>query len=314
MTDQQSTPQTSAKAPKERSPSFPFISLPSALARLAALEEKFGRHPTPANKIGLAWGMKEASSQAAQTVAALKSFGMVQYEGGGPGRFTIITEDGRNFLRAQQESVKLAIVRRLALTPKVIASYWQDWGRKRPIDEVALDELVLKAAFTQSAAETFLRVYDETIAYAGLTDSDKDADADGDAAGAETPPAPELAVGDWVSVEAGGQVVFDKTRIREISGDWVFVEASQTGSKMSDVTLLEKGAQIDRQPPTLPFAPKVDERGSAGDELDRFTVDEGVVKITFPTGMSADSVSELEQFFQLFIKKAKRRAGAEKPD
>ena len=310
MTDQQSTPQTSAKAPKERSPSFPFISLPSALARLAALEEKFGRHPTPANKIGLAWGMKEASSQAAQTVAALKSFGMVQYEGGGPGRLTIITEDGRNFLRAQQESVKLAIVRRLALTPKVIASYWQDWGRKRPIDEVALDELVLKAAFTQSAAETFLRVYDETIAYAGLTDSDKDADVDGDTAGAETPPAPELAVGDWVSVEAGGQGVFDKTRIREISGDWVFVEASQTGSKMSDITLLKKGAQIDRQPPALPFAPMVDER----DALDRFTVDEGVVKITFPTGMSADSVSELEQFFQLFIKKAKRRAGAEKPD
>lgn len=313
MTDQQIPPQASAKAPKERSPSFPFISLPNALARLAALEEKFGRHPTPANKIGLAWGMKEASSQAAQTVAALKSFGMVQYDGGGPGRLTIITEDGRNYLRAQQESVKLAIVRRLALTPKVIASYWQDWGRKRPIDEVALDELVLKAAFTQSAAETFLRVYDETIAYAGLTDSDKDADADGDTDGVETPPAPELTVGDWVSVEAGGQVVFDKTRIREISGDWVFVEASQTGSKMADVTLLEKGAQIDQQPPTLPFAPKADERGSLGDELDRFTVDEGVVKITFPTGMSADSVGELEQFFQLFIKKAKRRAGAEKP-
>jgi hypothetical protein len=49
-----------------------------------------------------------------------------------------------------------------------------------------------------------------------------------------------------------------------------------------------------------------------GEDMDRSTVDEGVVKITFPSGMTADSVEELEQFFNLFIRKAKRRAGAEK--
>ena len=47
--------------------------------------------------------------------------------------------------------------------------------------------------------------------------------------------------------------------------------------------------------------------------MDRFTVDEGVVKISFPSGMTPASVEELEQFFKLFIKKAKRRARAEKP-
>ncbi len=46
--------------------------------------------------------------------------------------------------------------------------------------------------------------------------------------------------------------------------------------------------------------------------MDRFTVDEGVVKITFPSGMTTASVDELDEFFKLFIKKAKRRAGAEK--
>lgn len=57
-------------------------------------------------------------------------------------------------------------------------------------------------------------------------------------------------------------------------------------------------------------------RGSqptGNDETDRF-VDEGGAKITFPSGKTPDSLDELEQFFSLFIRKAKRRAGAEKPN
>lgn len=311
MSEQPEAPQgAKTKAPKERSPSFPFIPLSTAIGRLEAFEGMFGRHPTPANKVGLAWDMKPASSQAAQTVAALKAFGMVEYEGSGPGRMTSITEDGRNYLRAQQPTIKKDIARRLALNPKVIAKYWQDWGEKRPIDAVALDELVLKAAFTQSAAETFLRVYDDTIAFAGLADSDKEYLSDDDGNG-DKPPTPEPKVGDWVSVAAGGQVIFERSRVRAIEHPWVFVEASQTGAKMEDVTLLERGSPAGETPPVKPFEQSRD-NAREGEEMDRFTVDEGVVKITFPTGMTVDSVEELEQFFNLFIKKAKRRAGAGK--
>ena len=76
---------------------------------------------------------------------------------------------------------------------------------------------------------------------------------------------------------------------------------------MSDVTFLDKapvdaGAVI--TPPKLAIAPK------AGEEVDRFTVAEGVVKIAFPSGMSADSLDDLDEFFKLFIKKAKRRVAA----
>jgi hypothetical protein len=78
---------------------------------------------------------------------------------------------------------------------------------------------------------------------------------------------------------------------------------------MDDVTLLERGPIQAELPPVLPFALRED-KASEGEEMGRFTVDEGVVKIVFPSGMTADSVEELEQFFQLFIKKAKRRAGA----
>lgn len=243
------------KAPKDRSPSFPFIGLPTAIERLIAFEGKFGRHPTPANKAGLAWDMKEASSQAAQTLAALKSYGLVDYSGSGPTRLTNLTEDGRNYLRAQQDSVKRDLVRRFALTPKSIANYWHAWGAKRPIDPVCLDELVFKAKFTQSAAETFLRVYDATVAYSGLVDSDTETLPDDDAGDVDELPA--IDEGDFVHVEVNGSLQFaNAVRVRAVQTHngkpFVFVDGETTGFPMESITLERKGEGAGKTlPPTL---------------------------------------------------------------
>lgn len=160
---------------RERSPSFPFVSLRTAVERLIAFENKFGRHPVPALKAGLAWGMKPESSQAGQTLAALKAFGMVDYTGQGSARAAVLTEEARNFLRAQQQAIKGHILKGWAVRPKNIHKYFMLWGRGRPIDEICLDELVLRGEFTEAAAKTFLRVYDDTLAYAGLSDDDRGA-------------------------------------------------------------------------------------------------------------------------------------------
>lgn len=159
------------KGQKDRSPAYPFISLKAAIERLTQLEAKFTRHPIPATKAGIAWDMKEASSQAAQTLAALKYFGLIDYQGAGPDRVAVLTDDARTYLRAQQDSVKKEVLRRVALKPKAISLKWESWGADRAPDPVCLDQLVLKDKFTQSAAETFLKVYDETVAYAGLGQS-----------------------------------------------------------------------------------------------------------------------------------------------
>jgi hypothetical protein len=157
-----------SKAPRDRSPSYPFISLKIAIDRTAALEAKFGRHPPPADKAGMAWGMKENISQSFQTLAAMKSFGLVEYRSPNGDRHVALTDDARNYFRAQQASVKAEILKSCALRPKAIQTYWSAWGYDRPIDAVCLDQLVIKDGYTQSAASTFLRVYDETVAFAGL--------------------------------------------------------------------------------------------------------------------------------------------------
>jgi hypothetical protein len=76
------------------------------------------------------------------------------------------------------------------------------------------------------------------------------------------------------------------------------------------IIALEKAPAVVEAPPVLPFAQGQEAKADAGEEMDRFTVDEGVVKIVFPSDMTSDSVEELEQFLNLFIKKAKRRAKA----
>jgi len=161
------------KIPRDRSPSFPFISLKTAIVRLSELEQKFGRHEPPADRIYLAWGMKGDTSQAQQTIAALKSFGIVEYKGTGIKRPVALTDEARIYLRAQQESVRKDVLKRFALKPRWIAYFWPLWGASRGPDEVCLDTLVLKHKFNENSAPKFLFVYDETITYAGLSDSDK---------------------------------------------------------------------------------------------------------------------------------------------
>jgi hypothetical protein len=248
-----------ADAPsKDRSPSFPFIPLETALQRLAAFEQTFGRHPAPASKVGMAWAMKDNSSQAQQVLAALKAFGLVKYDGSAAARTASLTDDARSYLRAQQDGIRAEIARRLALEPKLISQFWNIWGERRPPDAVCLDDLVLKHGFTDSAARTFLRVYDGTIAFAGLTDSDTPVATE--ANGTEDPPlSPRAEVGDLVLVEVDGALVFKEPKrveaIQQYQGqEWAFLEGEKTGVLMSNL-VVQADAPVRHMSPTRQLAP-----------------------------------------------------------
>jgi hypothetical protein len=157
------------KSKRDRSPAFPAIPLGEAVDKLVAFEKTFGRHAAPYDKAGLAWGLK----QAGHYVAALRYFGFIEYVGGADARQIVMTEDGRNLLRAQQPSLRQELLRKAALQPREIAKFWAKWGADRPPDLVCLDELVLRNEFSQRGAPLFLRSYDDTIAFAGLTTPDK---------------------------------------------------------------------------------------------------------------------------------------------
>jgi hypothetical protein len=168
------------KGKRDRSPAFPQVPLGEAIDRLVAFEKHFGRHPAPLDRAGAAWGLK----QCGDILAALRYFGFLEYAGGSDARQVIITDEGRNLLRAQQENTKRDILRRAALRPKEIEKFWPVWGSDRPPDDVCLDELVLRNGFSTRGAPLFLASYDATIAFAGLKTTDKiaaDSPAEADA-------------------------------------------------------------------------------------------------------------------------------------
>jgi len=246
------------KVKRERSPAFPFIPLGTAIKRIENFEKTFKHHPAPANKAGLAWNMKEKSSQAFQTLAALKSFGLVNYKSTGDDRVATLSDDARTYLRAQQNGIKREVLQRCALKPKTLAKYWSIWGSERPPTPVCKDELVLKGGFTGSAAETFLHVYDETIGYAGLSDSDKISEINKK----NEPKIPK--VGDLVQWESDGTLQFSEPRrIRAVQEDtghhWVFVDGSETGISAEEIivevaTTSTGTVKSDvRTPPTMPL-------------------------------------------------------------
>lgn len=316
---------------KERSPSFPFISLEEAIKRLKAFDQTFGRHPAPAAKAGLAWGMKESSSQAYQTLAALKSFGLLQYEGSGTERKASHTDNARKYLRAQQESIKLQVLREIATKPTQIQKFWTDWGADRPPDPVCLDDLVLKHAFTDSAARKFLEVYDETIAFAGLTGlADTTEDEVEKTASEQDIRESALRVGDGVNWESGGQIQWKYPwEIIDIQSDEkgdeylqvrgkVGEEAGQEGWIPKSEAIRQEaetdgGAKVARE-----FSPPSPSKGSRdrwtdsnkeGMREDKASLDEGEVVLIWPDKLSPDSVADFEYWINGIVRRAKRRAG-----
>jgi hypothetical protein len=161
------------KLPRDRSPAFPFISLAVAIDRLTEFNIKFTRHSVLTTSIGSIWGMKDGGSQASQTLAALKYFGLVNYYGSGINRKVSISEDGQTYFKAQQDEIKKNLLKKFALNSKEISKFWELWGADRPPDNVCKDVLVLENGYNKTYAPRFLDVYDETIKFAGLSVTDK---------------------------------------------------------------------------------------------------------------------------------------------
>jgi hypothetical protein len=161
----------STTAPRDRSPAFPVIALEAALGKLAEFETHYKRTPARPEKVGEAWNIK-TKAYADRIAAALRYFGLLEYQGAGKERSIVISEAGRKYLRAQQDELKREIAKAAALRPKQIAKHWNDWGADRPADAACLDSL-MEQGFSDGGARDFLKVYDATITYAKLSDSDK---------------------------------------------------------------------------------------------------------------------------------------------
>ena len=166
------------RAKKERSPSFPFISLPKAIDRSRAFFDAHRREPTRLGVLAETWSYSPASSGLQQTVAALKQFGLLDEIKSPDDRKVQITELARRILSDQRPGAKEQGIAEAAVRPRLIGEYLTKWLPFRPNDTHCISDLEFDRGFNQAAAKQFLKVFDETVAFAGLRDSDSDVDAE----------------------------------------------------------------------------------------------------------------------------------------
>jgi hypothetical protein len=257
-----------SKAKKERSPNFPFISLKKAVERAEALHSNHKREAARLVAIAPSWGYGPKSSGLMQTVAALKQFGLVEDSGSGDDRKVQVSEFARRIIVDQRPGAREEAIKEAARKPRLIGEYIDKWVPDRPSDAHCISELELDRGFSADAARAFLRIFDETVAYAKL---DEDAD-DFDSLLRDPSPAPAAAeprdkpasearldIRDMVSgmmPPVGPKPLSDRLQVT-INGNRVTVAASLITQDEVDtlIRILEVNKVVLPQPPSPPPPP-----------------------------------------------------------
>lgn len=182
-----SSPEPNEERSRDRSPQFPFIPLGKAVERARELEIHYKRSPGRIVNVLPIWGFSPKSSGGLQTIAALKSFGLLDDEGSGSDRKVRLTDLAYRILKDERPGKREEAIREAALKPKQFAEHWATWGAARPPDLECISELQLDKGYTDDAAARFLKVYDDTVAYAQLSAPDNISDKQDDSSGNPAP-------------------------------------------------------------------------------------------------------------------------------
>jgi hypothetical protein len=167
MTAEQNT--ATAKVPKGRSPSYPGISLGTAVQRTKVIYERFKQFQQPMKAYTDAWGYKAPTTgPATVTFSALKKYGLVEDHGSGNDRTAVLTQRAIDILMKPNPADD---IRAAALAPPIHAEMWQRFKNDVPSDEALRYEFVAQRGFTESGLRDFLREWRDTLAFAHLDSS-----------------------------------------------------------------------------------------------------------------------------------------------
>ena len=298
-----------------RSPAYPYINLETAIKRAKEFYEKEQRNAANLRIAVKHWGYEEKSSGGTQTAAALISFGLFRDEGTGDKRRLQLTPLAlRVLLDTRQESKeRMEAIKQAALSPKIHRQLWKRWGANRPSDEQLRHTLILdwEPPFNENSVDGFIKEYKDTIAFAKLAESDRVPEG-GEDTGEEKPKAK---VGDFVQWESQGVLQFiDPKRVTRFSDDgkFLFVEGSNTGIPISEVTIEEAPVITPRRAAFNPTQREVRRPagGSANMRQDVFSLAEGEVVLSWPSQLSQASIDDLKDWLKIVERKISRSLAA----
>lgn len=307
MTDEQ----LAAPTKRDRSPSFPYLGLSKALERTQTLFEKAKRHEARVYDIARDWGLAPKSSSTDRNVAALLAYGLIEDSGSGEARKIKVSETGWRILDDKRPGVREKLAAEVALKPRIISDYAQIWEDGRPDDTHALSQLKFEGHFTDEGARMFLRVFDDTIRFTKPSSADK---LDATKADNSEPPA-RAKIGEFVQWTSDGVDQFaSPMRVTGLSDDglYLWVDGSKTGVPMSEAHVMQPTQAAVVPPGSPPLDRTIQSASASGTREEKFALEEGDVIIRFPEGLSPDSVEDLADYIEVFLKKARRAANSKK--
>lgn len=322
MAKEATKPAEEQKRPKQgRSPAYPGFDIKKALEKAKALYDAEGKYPAPMPSAFSAWGFGAKSSGGRETRAALRYFGLITVEGDSETGKVKLTDKALRVLLDERDdqTEKRTLIRELALTPAIHKRLVEQYPEGIKSDATVVHFLMFEEGYNKTAADEIVEEFKATATYAGIYEPasmlDKSGQIQGSTSGnGNKEPAK---VGDLINADVHGSLVFEKpVRVRAIQDHdgkpWVFVDGNETGIPMEQVEVIEKGTALAgnaAQAPRLPIPTKEGDPDMPGVRKSRFALTEGDVVVSFPDNMSADSVEDLDAFWQVFIKKARREAG-----
>lgn len=156
-----------------RSPSYPSISLPRALARANELWQSDRQYETPADAVARNWGYAGLNGPAGLALAAMKKFGLLEDEGTKSSRVVRLTDLAIKALNHPDAAQRANAIRVAALTPPIHRELWEEFGSALPSEKNLTWRLTFEKGFTESGAREFMREYRETIEFADLISDDQ---------------------------------------------------------------------------------------------------------------------------------------------
>ena len=158
---------------KERSPNFPYITLEAALGRARDFYAREKRSAAPFEVAAEHWGLRVSSSSALQTVAALKSYGLMVDEGRGPGKKVRLTDLAlRIVLDDRPDSAERSTyMRQAAKSPAIVAEVYEKWPDGLPSTSNLRHFLVLERGFNSETVDKAVRIIAENQEFTGENNS-----------------------------------------------------------------------------------------------------------------------------------------------
>lgn len=264
MADVGATTAEKPKKPKQgRSPAYPGLTIQQALAKAKSLHDAEGTYAVPMPSAFAAWGYGAKSSGGRETRAALKYYGIITVEGDNDSGKVKLTEKALRVLLDEREdqSEKRAIIRELALTPSIHKQLLEKFPDGIKSDATVQHYLVFDEGYNKSAAGELVGEFKATADYAGLYKPDTVLDiktSEQQVVTVVEDTEGPAKVGDLVQVEIAGAFQLEKPkRVRAIQDHdgqpWVFVEDHETGIRMDQVVVVERGKPDGGKPNGAPM-------------------------------------------------------------